>query len=156
MTDFTTAPPHGYGGFWRRFLALFIDTMILGAACGVLSQFVPFIDTRSFTASTEQGLNFSVDMTPAGFLITLVGSWLYFALLEASPRGATVGKMALSLRVTALDGRRMSFLQATGRYFAKFISGVIMGIGYIMAAFTARKQALHDIIAGTVVVKTAG
>ena len=85
----------------------------------------------------------------------MVVSWLYFALLESSPKQATLGKMALGIKVTDLDGNRISFGRATGRFFAKIISGVILMIGYIMAAFTAKKQALHDIIASTLVIKPA-
>jgi uncharacterized RDD family membrane protein YckC len=80
--------------------------------------------------------------------------WIYEAALESSPRQATVGKMALGLRVTDLEGRRISFARASGRHFAKYISGMIFLIGYIMAGFTERKQALHDMIAGTLVGRT--
>ena len=80
--------------------------------------------------------------------------WLYFAGLESSERQATVGKSVMSLRVTNLEGQRLSFGHATGRFFAKIVSGMIpFAIGYIMAAFTAKKQALHDLIAGTLVLK---
>ena len=79
--------------------------------------------------------------------------WLYFALMESSERGATVGKMALGLRVVTSNGQRLSFMNATGRYFAKIISAIILGIGYLMIAFTDRKRGLHDMIAGTLVIK---
>jgi len=65
---------------------------------------------------------------------------------------ATVGKRALGMVVTGLDGRRISFARATGRHFAKYISALILFIGFIMAAFTAKKQALHDMIAETLVI----
>src|SRR4029077_16530876 len=71
---------------------------------------------------------------------------LYYALMESSPLQATLGKMALSIKVTEIAGQRISFLRALGRNLAKIISGFILLIGYIMAAFTERKQALHDII----------
>lgn len=80
--------------------------------------------------------------------------WLYEALLTSSTWQATVGKRAFNLKVTDEGGNRISFERATGRFFAKFISNFTVGIGYIMAAFTARKQALHDMIAGTLVMKT--
>lgn len=79
--------------------------------------------------------------------------WLYFALMESSERGATLGKMALGLRVVTSDGQRLSFLNATGRYFAKIISAIILFIGFIMIGFTDRKRGLHDMIAGTLVIK---
>jgi len=85
-------------------------------------------------------------------LIFLALEWLYFAGMESSERQATFGKAAMSLRVTDLEGRRLSFGHATGRFFAKIVSGLIpFAIGYIMAGFTAKKQALHDIIAGTLI-----
>jgi uncharacterized RDD family membrane protein YckC len=80
-------------------------------------------------------------------------SWLYEAFLESSSRQATLGKMVLSLRVTDLEGHRISFLRATGRHFAKIVSVATLFIGYIMAGLTERKQALHDILAATLVVR---
>jgi uncharacterized RDD family membrane protein YckC len=74
--------------------------------------------------------------------------------MNSSEKQATYGKMAMGIKVTDLEGRRISFWRGLGREFAKFLSAIILMIGYIMAAFTERKQALHDIIAGTLVVKT--
>ena len=85
--------------------------------------------------------------------VAVVASWLYFSLMESSPRGATVGKMVVGLRVVDEQGQRISFLRATGRFFAKIISALILLIGYLMVAFTDRKRGLHDIMAGTLVVK---
>ena len=86
-------------------------------------------------------------------LIATAGGFLYFALMESSTNQATVGKMALGIKVTDLEGNRISFGRALGRTFAKILSGLIIFIGYIIAAFTEKKQALHDMIAGTLVVK---
>jgi len=79
--------------------------------------------------------------------------WLYFALMESSSRQATLGKMVIQARVTDEDGERISFRQATLRYFAKAISALILCIGFIMIAFTERSQGLHDKIAHTLVVR---
>ena len=79
--------------------------------------------------------------------------WLYFALMESSANQATLGKMAIGIKVTDMSGRRIGFGQATGRYFGKILSSMILLIGYIMAAFTEKKQALHDMLAGCLVVK---
>jgi len=90
------------------------------------------------------------------FLIVLfvAAQWLYFAGMESSARESTFGKAAMSLRVTGLTGQHLTFGHATGRYFAKIISGLIpLGIGYFMAGFTEKKQALHDMIAGTLVLR---
>jgi len=86
-------------------------------------------------------------------VISVLLSWCYEAYFLSSNRQATPGKMALGLKVTNLNGQRISFDQATGRHFAKYLSRVILLIGYIMAAFTERKQALHDVIAGTLVLR---
>ncbi len=86
-------------------------------------------------------------------LLSVVIGWLYFALMESSERGATVGKMAMGLRVVTNDGKRLSFMNATGRYFAKILSAIILCIGFIMIGFTERKRGLHDMIASTLVIK---
>jgi uncharacterized RDD family membrane protein YckC len=91
--------------------------------------------------------------SPAGNIVALTVAWLYFAGLERSSWQATLGKMALWLRVTDLDGQRIDWRAATLRFFSRFISLWIVMIGFIMAAFTRRKQALHDIMAGTLVLK---
>jgi uncharacterized RDD family membrane protein YckC len=87
-------------------------------------------------------------------MLYFVVSWIYEAGMESSSKQATLGKMALGLKVTDERGQRISFARATGRHFSKIISGMILLIGYIMAGFTARKQALHDVIAGTLVIRT--
>jgi uncharacterized RDD family membrane protein YckC len=84
--------------------------------------------------------------------ITILAMWLYNALMESSAKQATLGKMALGIVVVDLGGKRISFARATGRFFSKFLISSILLIGYILAAFTEKKQALHDLIAGTLVV----
>lgn len=117
-----------YAGFWWRVLASIVDGIILVVATAILS---------------------GVGLGPAGIVV----SWLYFALLESSDKRATLGKMACGLIVTDLAGGRIGFGRATGRFFAKFLSSLILMIGYLMAAFTQRKQCLHDMIAGTLVLR---
>ncbi len=123
-----------YGGFWIRVVAAIIDGVILGVIQFILNQFFDDFAVRN-------GFN------------ALLG-WLYYAGMESSSNQATLGKMALGLRVTDLEGNRISFLRATGRYLAKIISALILMIGFIMVAFTEKKQGLHDMIAGTLVIKT--
>ena len=96
-------------------------------------------------------VHLNLDMTLPEFIIILI-SWLYFAGLESSEWQGTVGKRLLGMRVTGMDGQRISFFRATGRYLSKFLSSALLMIGFIMIAFTARKQGLHDMIAGTLVV----
>ena len=86
-------------------------------------------------------------------MVAFFGFWLYCAAFESSERQATPGKLALGLKVTGLDGGRISFARATGRYFAEILSGLTLGIGYAVVAFSRRRQALHDMVAGTVVVR---
>lgn len=126
-----------YAGFWLRALAAIIDSLIFILA-GVIIGFI---------LGVMGGSAKSLDIP---FFII---SWLYYSLMESSPKQATIGKMILGISVTDLSGNRISFGRATGRYFSKIISGIIFCIGYIMAAFTARKQALHDIMASSLVIK---
>jgi uncharacterized RDD family membrane protein YckC len=133
----TLSQPLQYAGFWLRFLALVIDFLIFVLAGVILGFFVGKI------AGSAKILDIPF----------FIASWLYYALMESSSRQATIGKIVLGISVTNLSGNRISFGRATGRYFAKIISGITLSIGYIMAAFTAKRQTLHDIIASTVVIK---
>jgi len=119
----------GYGGFWKRVVAWLIDAVVVGAGTGVV-------------VATTLG---------AGFVAVFFGHWLYEALMTSSSWQGTIGKRAMEMIVTDSEGRRLSFGRATGRYFAKWVSTLTFGIGFIIVAFTSRKQGLHDIIAGTVV-----
>ncbi|HPN39317.1 MAG TPA: RDD family protein [Melioribacteraceae bacterium] len=164
-----------YAGFWKRFLAYIIDSIILNIIMGIifipvflifgLSFFQEYGDPSNFnynSVSYTQNLNDvgEVALVSAVILFVLIAvigsiiiSWLYFALMEASSKKATLGKMALGLIVTDVNGVRLSFGRASGRYFGKILSGLILNIGFIMAAFTEKKQALHDILAGTLVLE---
>lgn len=140
-----------YAGFWRRFVALIIDFIIISIAQAIIGGIIGFI--IGITGNAPGG-----DLPPAvvGFLyvVGFVIQWLYFALMESGSGQATLGKMALSIRVTDLDGQRIGFGKATGRYFGKIISSLILCIGYMMAGWTEKKQALHDMMAGTLVVRS--
>ena len=158
-----------YGGFWARFLAYIIDKILLGifetiifiVVALIIGMAIPFINEPetggSFVRFAMQTDYHYYDFYSVGFLglfgtISLVVEWLYFALLQSSPKQATFGKAALGLIVVDENFAQISFGRATVRYFSKYISGLILYIGYIMAAFTREKRALHDIIAGTYVV----
>ncbi|MCW5744806.1 MAG: RDD family protein [Alphaproteobacteria bacterium] len=136
-----------YGGFWLRFVAYIIDSVVLNVVVFIIS-FAIGLALGAANRSDEQTAQ------AIGSVIGIILAWLYFALQESSEAGATLGKRALGLRVLRGDGVRLSFGRATGRFFAKFLSAVILLIGYIMAAFTERKRALHDMIADTVVIRT--
>lgn len=138
-----------YAGFWRRFAAYMIDAVILAFAN---YQYINYQGTALNTLINLGYYNF--DYTSYGIMISVISiiiSWVYFSGLESSPLQATIGKLAVGIYVTDLEGNRISFGKATGRHFAKIISGLIIGIGYIMAGFTATKQALHDQIANCLV-----
>ena len=131
-----------YGGFWLRVIAYIIDIIPLGVILVVLTLLLG-------------GDLMSEDEDPFGLvdLANLIVGLVYFIGFESSKYQATPGKMALGLIVADSDGRRISPARAAGRYFAKILSALILLIGFIMVAFTERKQGLHDILAGTVVVK---
>jgi uncharacterized RDD family membrane protein YckC len=88
-----------------------------------------------------------------GGIAGIVANWLYYALMESSPKQATLGKMACGLLVTNLEGQRIGFGQASGRYFGMFISGLTLLIGFLMCAWTEKKQCLHDMMAGCLVLQ---
>lgn len=122
-----------YASFGKRFLAALLDGVILAIINGLISA---VLGKNSGLAS----------------LVGILIAWLYYAVQESSEKQATLGKQALGIVVTDLEGKRIDFVKATIRYFSKILSTLILMIGYIMAAFTERKQALHDMIAGTLVV----
>ena len=132
-----------YGGFWIRLVAYIIDAILLSIVVGVLASLLGFNMMETDWERYDPTIN----------LLSFVIGWLYFALMESSERGATVGKMALGLRVVTSNGQRLSFMNATGRYFAKILSAIILGIGFLMIAFTDKKRGLHDMIASTLVIK---
>jgi uncharacterized RDD family membrane protein YckC len=152
-----------YAGFWLRFVAYLIDFAISGLAFLVL--LIPlFILTGAGAALGRigSGEDFSSDaatLLGLGFLfgffgIILLVSWLYHALSESSSWQATPGKKILNLKVTDLSGQPISFGRASGRFFAKIITGMIpLMIGYIIAGFTEKKQAVHDMIASCLVLR---
>ena len=140
-----------YGGFCIRVVAYLIDGILLNIVFGIIGAIVgvSMIPVDPTNTDPMAGMEHMGRFQ----LVALVVTWLYFALMESSPRGATVGKMVLGLRVVDEQGNRISFARATGRFFAKFISTIILMIGYLMVAFTERKRGLHDMIAGTLVIK---
>ena len=140
-----TAAQVAYGGFWIRFVAYIIDAILISLVLGVVT---------SIFGISYMNMDDISQIDPTLNLLSIAVAWLYFALMESSERGATVGKMAMGLRVVSNEGKRISFLNATGRYFAKIISALILCIGFIMIAFTDRKRGLHDMIASTLVIKT--
>ncbi len=155
VAEVTAAPPSAvrYGGFWRRVAAALVD----GIGLWVVSLAASFVMRVSAGVPVAPIWKASSGATPlftcVEGLIGLIIDWIYFAGLESSVRQATLGKMALKIRVTDLAGRRISFGRATGRYFGKILSTLILFIGFLMVAFSEKKQGLHDRIAETLVVR---
>jgi uncharacterized RDD family membrane protein YckC len=152
-----------YAGFWLRVVASLIDAVIMGFAGGIL--FVPLFFLTGLGAHINSLAERHGQPDPA-FLVGLIGmilvfatlsmliQWLYHAYLESGEKQGTWGKQALGLYVTDLMGNPITFGRASGRFFAKVVTGMIpLGIGYIMAGFTERKQALHDMIASCLVLR---
>ena len=173
-----------YAGFWMRFAAYLIDyvaitlvTCPLGMALGVVGA----LADQGAGGPPGRGVVTNV-VTVIAYVISFVGTWLYYVLLETSGWQGTVGKKLLSLRVTDLDGARIGFGRATGRFFGKMIGLVptifafaallllesvalfvvlliitlVISFGaYLMVVFTEKKQALHDMLAGTLVLQGA-
>lgn len=140
-----------YAGFWPRWVASWIDGAVLGIPwLIVVFSFLWFFDDPT----RDEGTRYLVNWIAYGAanLVFLLPSWLYYAFMESSPKQATLGKMMLGIVVTDLNGNKISFGQATRRFFSKVISGLILYIGYVMAIFTDKKQALHDIMARCLVV----
>jgi len=131
-----------YAGFWVRFMAGFIDLMLIW----LVFEFIEGISQTKLFMFTD---------SLSGFMssISLIILWLYFSLMESSEYQASVGKMCLGLKVTDLDSKKLSFVRATGRTFSKLVSILTLGIGFIMIGLTDNKQGLHDRIADTLVVK---
>lgn len=135
-----------YAGFWLRFAAYIIDTVI--------------IYTGAFLIGLSFGMNGSFlsegtsVFTDIGTIMLYLAILAYFPVMESSKWQATLGKRVVGIKVTQLNGERIHFGNALGRFFAKIISAIILYIGFIMAGFTEKKQGLHDMIAGTLVVKS--
>ena len=151
-----------YAGFWWRFLAHIIDNILISFAAGIFIFPIMGIFGLSMFSMMESGMDIEdnpvfwgslISMYSAIFFLTLVLNWLYFAIMESSKSMGTVGKLLLKIKVTDYDYQRVSFGRATGRFFGKYVSSFILLIGYIMAAFTERKQALHDLMASCYVIK---
>ncbi|MFT4659811.1 MAG: putative RDD family membrane protein YckC [Patiriisocius sp.] len=121
-----------YAGFFRRFVAFMIDQLII-----LIPLFLFGLDMDDYVESL-------------GFLVIM---WLYYALMESSERRGTIGKMVMSIVVTDMDGYQLNFTKASIRFFGKILSSLFLFLGYIIAVFHPRRQALHDIISNSLVLK---
>jgi uncharacterized RDD family membrane protein YckC len=138
-----------YAGFWSRVGASILDSILLSVGGAVIGTLVGFAWGALFGSEDASMTTLQCSV----YAVSVIFAWLYAAGFESSARQATPGKMAVGIRVTDLKGQRLSFGKATARYICKFFSGLVFGIGYLMVAWDEKKQALHDKMAGTLVVR---
>ncbi len=145
-------------GFLKRWAALFLDGLILSA--GFYAVMFLLILVLGVAGGFESLSALDSEDPPGWVIGAYIGLYLfyffaaalYYSLMESSSHQATLGKMALGIKVVDRDGGRLSFAHALGRWFAAALSYLTLYIGFLLAAFTHNKQALHDMVAGTFVV----
>lgn len=144
-----------HASLWRRALAAIVDLGILGLLAAILLQ--PFIDFLGFREVAQSGQHpFGVVILRAyglWFITMMVIAWLYFSIQESSRAQATFGKRLFGIRVFTNDESRVSFLQASERFWAKLLSAVILGAGFLMALSNSERRALHDLLSHTQVLQ---
>ncbi|ABS56803.1 RDD domain containing protein [Methanoregula boonei 6A8] len=153
-----------YAGLGRRFVAFIVDIILIALfgiiavaffnqTNGIMYLYYLVVDHAPISTLTESGAPIAAlgPIAAAVGLLVIVVPWLYYAGFESTRGQATPGKVLMSLQVTDLEGNRISFGRATLRFFAKFISILIIFIGFIMIGLTKKRQGLHDKIAGTLV-----
>lgn len=156
-TNFVAGGEVVQAGFWKRTAAYLIDGMLIGIVAQVV-QVIVMIGFFGFSGLAGAGA--APDFATAGgivmllliYLLPLAISALYFGAFHASASQATLGKMAIGIKVVRSDGSRITLGRGIGRYFGFMLSSITLGIGFLMAAFTERKQALHDMLCDTLVV----
>ncbi|PSJ46518.1 hypothetical protein C7H85_07760 [Zobellella endophytica] len=136
-----------YGGFWRRLFAYLIDVLLMTVPMALLLSWLLGVDP---TLAEPDAQTYQQAESWYGLVLW----WLYFALLQSSPWQATIGKKLLGMKVIDAQGRRLSFIRASVRYFASLLSALLLMLGFVMIAFTRKKQGLHDVIAGTQVIRS--
>jgi uncharacterized RDD family membrane protein YckC len=151
-----------YAGFWKRVAAYILDFIILyipnvllqkamgGDAAEAAMKQAQLAAPNDAHVMIEAVSQFYTTMMPTILIMTVI-TWLYFAFCESSAWQGTIGKLAMGIRVTDMLGARISLPRALGRYPAKYLSAFIFCIGYLMVAWTQRKQGLHDLIVNTLV-----
>ncbi len=130
-----------YAGFWIRFVAYVIDIIVLTIVIGILA----------LTFGVAAVMAESFGLLIAIYLVFFVLVYAYFSIMESSEKQATLGKMAVGIKVGDMNGNRITTMNALGRALGKILSGMILYIGYIMVGFDSKKQGLHDKLANTVV-----
>jgi uncharacterized RDD family membrane protein YckC len=145
--------PAVYAGFWRRVAAAMIDGVVFSPLALVYLGIFATMGAAAGAGSQEAMVGLLLGSYFLFMLVAMVGGWLYNTLLESSKYQGTLGKIVMGIKVVDLYGNRISFARANGRFFGKWVSGFILYIGFLMCAFTERKQCLHDMIASCLVVR---
>jgi len=143
-----------YAGFWIRVVAAIIDWIIIRVVVSPIHLFFGGLGLAGMMGGFHRPWGLALLGGGVTAIAAIFAGWLYEAFMESSSYQATLGKMVCGMKVTDLSGNRISFERATGRHFAKYLSGLILCIGYIMVGFTERKQGLHDLLAGTLVFRS--
>lgn len=143
-----------FAGFWLRLGALLIDGVIFGVLLFLVGIVLGIaVSASRVSSSRPPATEIMILLIFSFYGAAFIASWLYYALMESGVKQSTLGQRAVGIKVTDLEGRRIGFGRATGRYFGKLISQFFFCFGFIMAAFTEKKQALHDMMAGTLIVR---
>jgi len=135
-----------------RAVAYLIDTVLISLVFGLIASFYPATFIK-YPDAASTSLTSLPQLTPIAFAITMTANWLYYTFFEASNWQATPGKRALRIYVADSNGQRLTFARAAGRNAAKLISSLTFLVGYLVAGVTEKKQALHDILAGCLVLR---
>lgn len=141
-----------YAGFWKRVAANIIDSFVVGIVGGIIGAILGAVIGAVFGLNGGLGGGGFLAIQLVTNLVSLAITAGYYAWFHSSANQATLGKMAIGIKVVRTDGEAISFARGIGRYFAFLLSSLILGIGLLMAAFTERKQGLHDMICDTLVV----
>ncbi len=158
----TAAALEDYAGFWKRLAAYILDAIVLyipgllitrltGSAAIEATFRQAQLQAAGNPQATLEAINHYLTGMMSAYLFGFVVAWMYYAFCESSAWQATVGKLALGIRVTDLEGRRLTLARSLARYPGMILSSMILCIGFLMVAWTRRKQGLHDMIAGTLV-----
>ncbi len=146
-----------YASLWERLLAAIVDIVSLTIITFFVFLCFIFIVGGGYyikgTGVLEGNGSNIVMLTYIWLIISTVIGWLYYALLESSPVQATLGKKAMKIKVTDIDGDAIDFKRASLRYLGRCISHTTIGVLYIIVAFTRKRQGIHDLLADTVVLK---
>ena len=139
-----------FAGFWKRAAAFLLDTIILYI---LMIPIALALGVGLGAADVEISETSAKKFADISIWANIILAWIYVAAMESSSKQATLGKMALGIKVTDIEGRRIGFFRATFRHFAKYLSALILFIGFIMVAFTEKKQGLHDMLTGCLVLE---